>query len=173
MSDFAPGTYTIPNSGGWPFSPKFLDFASFLGFNSNKDRKGVHWQYDEKTTNRIEEIYLWGRIMANSSNHEDIKETVYNLKREIGVNWIGKSLVDDLWQYIQFDSKFARKKNEILKKALAEKGEEKVENKKEEDKILPAAGKPINFKKSSEVPPQETKFKTVEEKVIKKEVMEV
>lgn len=128
----------------WPYNPKFQDFCTFLGFGAESDKKGVKWGHDKKTAEKIEEIYLWGRIMAGSADHEAIKETVYGLRQRLGQNWIGETLVDGLWQHIKFDVAYKAKRKALLEKGLASQETEPEEEPKETvEKELPASGQPI------------------------------
>ena len=95
---------TLLSTDEWPYSPKFQDFADFLGLPADHDAKGVNWRYDDRTAKKIEELYTWGRSKANTNDHDQIKLTVKNLTRGLGVNWVGKSLVDRLWQYITMEA---------------------------------------------------------------------
>lgn len=111
---------TLVENDQWPYNPNFQDFVAFLGLPAEKDSKGTRWNYDQKTAQRIEELYKWGIVKVKSFDHEKVKEVIYNLQKKIGTNWIGKSLVDKLWQYIQFDSNYSQKIVEMLNRKKAE-----------------------------------------------------
>ena len=100
-----PNRITRDSDKEWPYSPKFQKFADFMGLPATKDSKGVNWRYDEKTAKRLEEIYLWGKEVADSEDPVDIMYAVNNLRKELGVNWKGKTLTDHLWGYIRLDIK--------------------------------------------------------------------
>lgn len=88
----------------WPYSPRFQEFADFLGLPSNKDSKGIDWRHDEKTAKKIEEIYAWGKNHSKSEDIVDVMLSVRQLQRDLGVNWRGKTLVDHLWGWTQLDT---------------------------------------------------------------------
>lgn len=147
--------YTKYYSKEWPYNPNFQDFATFLGLPAERDFKGTRWNYDKKTAERIEEIYKWGIVKIGGFDHEKIKKVVYQLQRNVGVNWLGKSLVDRLWQYIQFDSGYNGRLKELIQKkqkaTLKDKDYLNLESAKKAlkkpQKAIPAETSPIKTKK--------------------------
>lgn len=105
MSDNAPGTFTIGNPN-WPENVRFQDFSEFLGLSIKKDSRGTSWSYGQKTIDKVNEIFTWGKIKSKSQNLEDIKVKVFGLKRKVGTNFVGETLVNQLWQSIFLDSRF-------------------------------------------------------------------
>ncbi|MHA2069399.1 MAG: hypothetical protein ACXABY_33985 [Candidatus Thorarchaeota archaeon] len=97
----------------WPYSPKFQEFATFLGVPASKDAKGVNWRYDKKFARKIEDIYKWGKLYSKSEDPLDIMLSVKQLTRELGVSFRGKTLVDHLWGFTQLDSKTIKLRDEI------------------------------------------------------------
>lgn len=142
MSDFQPGTFTI-NSSNWPQDQKFQDFATFLGLKFEKDKKGVTWPYSQKTAQKLEDLYRWGKVKAKSLEHDDVKGQVYRLTKKVGVNYIGETLLDRLWQHIQFDSRISQ-------------GEYKELERKEEKAKEVHDGKAITIEKSGGKKPVKT-----------------
>ena len=117
----------------WPYNIKFQQFATFLGLTTEKDAKGVKWPHGDLMAKKVEDLYLWGKINSNSIDDDDIKKAVFDLQRRIGVNWIGKSLIDKLWQHVKFDTKVKptekqieslRKKEREIEKESTNVGEE-------------------------------------------------
>ena len=107
MADLAPQTFSI-GEGDWHYNPKFHDFATFLGLNE-RDAKGVNWKADKTTREKMGQVYLWGALKADTDDHQKIKAEIYKLQRAVGINWVGKSLVDRLWQHTVFDQDFKKK----------------------------------------------------------------
>src|SRR3990167_2638520 len=157
--------YTRIDKDKWPYSPIFQDFADFLGLSAERDAKGMNWRHDQKTIDKIQKIYFWGMVKAQSNDHDKIKEIVYNLQRKVGVNWVGKTLIDRLWQHTIFDTSFKRQIEKLSKQIEA--NEQKEAKKIEEpvrierpEKGIPASTKPIkkvkqehqNFKNTMEIP---------------------
>lgn len=145
--DFQPGTFTIRNDN-WPHDPKFQDFVVFLGLKLEKDKKGVVWPYSDKVAQKVEDLYMWGKVKSNSLEHDDIKKTIYQLVKTVGVNYIGETLLDRLWQHTQFDSRLNSGDIKRLQKE-----EEKSKNINE--------GKKIKLEKSSNTPPEKSIPSTV------------
>ena len=104
MSDFTAGKFSIENVN-WPDNPRFQNFAGFLGLSLEKDSRGTHWPYRQKVTDKVNEIFTWGKIRSDSQDLEKIKKEVFKLKRSVGTNFIGETLVEQLWEFITFDSK--------------------------------------------------------------------
>ncbi len=97
----------------WPYSPKFHDFANFLGLSGAKDSRGIYWRGDEKTAGKVEEIYKWGQASSGSDDHTRIKTQISKLQRNLGTNMRGKSLIDLLWQYTAMNTQVDHLKEEI------------------------------------------------------------
>lgn len=89
----------------WPYSPKFQEFATFLGLPAEKDAKGVNWRQDKKMANKMEALYAWGKYRAESEDIVDVMLAVRQLQKDLGVNSRGKTLVDHLWGWTQLDTK--------------------------------------------------------------------
>lgn len=141
MAELASGSFSI-GRGDWMINPRFQDFASFLGL-TERDAKGVNWKADDKTRRQMKDIYDWATFSSKSEEQSDIKKKVYDLQREVGVNWTGKLLVDRLWQHTSFDSKFQKHLSSLKDKP---KNVEPVVAKKRDDipvKHDPASIKPI------------------------------
>jgi hypothetical protein len=142
MADFAPLTFSI-GKGDWQMNPQFHDFCTFLGI-AERDAKGVNWKADEKTRQKLEDLYMWGALRGNTGDHNKIKEQVHKLQGSVGVNWTGKALVDRLWQHTTFDSKFKKAMDDYLvykEKAKQTKTEEKKSDAPRKTK--PAGAEPI------------------------------
>ena len=142
--------YTGFDIGSWPFSPKFQDFATFLGIPAERDAKGTNWRFDEKTSKKIEQIYVWGMMKAKSGEHEDIKKAVFDLQRKVGVNWVGKTLVERLWQHTMFDANFKREIVNFVKskqKEAVKEQEKKDEDMERKVDNRPQKGIPVPIKK--------------------------
>jgi len=110
MVDYSPRAKKTPNrqtksDNEWPNSPKFQEFANFLGLTPNRDAKGIDWRYDSKVAKKIEEIYAWGKLRSDSEDPLDIMLEVKRAIRDLGVPYRGKTLVDHLWGWTQLDSK--------------------------------------------------------------------
>jgi len=140
MSDLKPLTFSI-GKGSWTLSPKFHEFADFLGL-IERDAKGVVWKVDERTKERLGQIYLWGVFKAKTTDIDKVKEQVYELQRKVGNNWTEKTLVDRLWDQTMFDSSFQKNLDGLLKydKKKKEEKETKVDRPK---KAKPAQGKEL------------------------------
>lgn len=110
-----PNRVTSANQDEWPYSPKFQEFANFLGLPATKDAKGVNWRYDKKTAEKIEELFAWGKDKSGSEDIVDVMLAVRALQRDLGVNWKGKTLVDHLWGFIKLDTKNAGLDKEKLR----------------------------------------------------------
>ena len=144
------------NTNRWPYDPNFQDFATFLGLKAERDGKGIIWPYSDKTAIKLEDLYKWGKIKSESFKHEDIKRVVYDLTKKAGVNWIGETLIDKLWQHIQFDSdiknadyKQLEQKEQKIKEKQNQTGKEIKLDKSDEKKpkeLMPATVKPIKMK---------------------------
>lgn len=100
-------------SKDFPTSPKFHDFANFLGLTSEKDAKGVYWSGDAKTAKKMEEVYAWGKAASKSSDHVAVKTKIKQLQRRLGTNAQGKTLVDSLWQYTKMNTEMGFLKENI------------------------------------------------------------
>ena len=125
MADLQPGTFSIETEK-WPYDPTFQDFATFLGLNSKKDGKGTYWDFNDKTVERIKELYRWGIVNAKSVNPEEVKYHVFKLIKETGVNWVGETLVDKLWQHIQFDTNYKQKLDEVDRQIKSETSDDRA-----------------------------------------------
>lgn len=138
---------TLLSTDEWPYSPKFQDFADFLGLPADRDAKGVNWRYDDRTAKKIEELYTWGKSKANTDDHDQVKLVVKNLTRGLGVTWVGKSLVDRLWQYVTMEASNPHLSKKLYSEKLVEREKQtSVLNKKELDsmsKIIDKATAPI------------------------------
>lgn len=99
----------------WPYSPKFHEFADFLGLPAAKDSKGVYWRGDSKLAKKIEEIYAWGKYASGSEDIVDVMLAVRRLQRDLGINWKGLTLIDHLWGWVQLDTKGQKLTEEIGK----------------------------------------------------------
>jgi len=102
-------------SDDWPNSPKFQEFATFLGLPAEKDARGINWRHDKKTAQKIEEIYAWGKLVSDSEDPVEIMLSVKQAIRDLGVQVRGKTLVDHLWGWTQLDSKAQGLRNQIDK----------------------------------------------------------
>ena len=163
---------TFLDTEKWPYDPKFQDFANFLGLSPKRDAIGITWPWGEQIRDKIKEIYLWGKIMSGSADHETIKERVYSLKRSLGTNSLGETLVHELWQYTKFDHSYNRKKEELVEKGIvSEEKEIPIEPKEERpQKAIPAEGRPIKQVTAEiESPPREIPIKEIK---FKKEIIE-
>ena len=109
------------DSDEWPRSPKFQKFADFLGLPAAKDSKGVYWRGDAKLAHKMEQVWAWAKEKIQSDDPIDIMYAVNQLRKELGVNWKGKTLVDHLWGYTQLDTK----------KVIIEKDREKIDKEME------------------------------------------
>ena len=146
--------YTEFNIGDWPFSPKFQDFSTFLGLSAERDAKGINWRFDEKTSKKIEQIYVWGMLKAKSGDHDEIKKVVFDLQKKVGVNWVGKTLVDRLWQHTMFDTNFKKEIESFIKSKQKEIVEEQEQKEKEMEKKVddrPQKGIPAPTKKLGKI----------------------
>ena len=165
MADLAPLSFST-GGADWQYNPKFHDFATFLGL-TERDAKGVNWKADRKTRQKLEQLYFWGRLKANSTDHEKIKEQVFNLQRSVGVNWTGKLLIDRLHQHTIFDKKFqgAMEKFIAFQNQPAKPSKEK---KKEDLRAKPTKSKPVKKVKvkyetfDSDIEIKKVKMKTPE-----------
>ena len=104
MSDFSPGSFNIEEGLAFK-NPQMHDLLNFFGLIQH-DAKGMHWDIDEKVSKKLERLYIWAAYKSKSSDYEEIKNKLYDLQRNVGVNWTGRLLVDKLWQHTMFDSKF-------------------------------------------------------------------
>ena len=100
--------HTRLSTDEWPYSPKFQEFATFLGLPADKDSKGINWQHDKKTADKIEQIYAWGKARSKSDDPVDVMIAVKQLTRDLGVTFRGKPLVDHLWGWARLDTKSIR-----------------------------------------------------------------
>ena len=176
MTDLQPGTFSFQPVNEWPFSPKFQDFADFLGLSPDRDAKGVNWRYDKKTSDKMQQIYTWGMVKAKSVDHDQIKEAVYSLQKKVGLNWVGKILVDRLWQHTTFDAQYKKEVAKLYKQIeTTEKKETKEEVKPQverPEKLAPAESKPMkkikqteqSLKNTMDIP--EVKYKPAESQLI-------
>ena len=96
----------------WPYSPKFQEFATFLGVPAGKDSKGVNWRHDKKTADKIEKIYAWGKFKSGSDDIVDVMYAVKELRRDLGANFRGITLVKHLSGWTDLDTKTLRLKEE-------------------------------------------------------------
>ena len=147
--------FTIHLEDEWPYSPLFQDFANFLGLSAIKDGKGVWWGHDQKVKDRIKEIYQWGVVQSESKDMDKVKIKVYELIRSIGTNWTGQTLVEKLWQHLQFDSSYKARIDMLSAQIEEDKKEEKLQEvnqyiEEREQKVLetpqkatPADGKEV------------------------------
>lgn len=126
MADFAPLSFSI-GKGKHELDPKLYDFMSFLGL-VEEDAKGIDWSFGRKIGDKLERLYLWGKIKSNSDDHEKIKQALYGLQKKMGINSLGKTLVDEMWRYTMIDTAF-QKKAESLSKVKSEKP--KIEKKED------------------------------------------
>lgn len=89
----------------WPYSPKFHKFADFLGVPSTKDSKGIYWRGDSKLAKKMEELWMWAKERIGSDEPIDIMYAVNQLRKDLGVSWKGKTLIEHLWGWTQLDTK--------------------------------------------------------------------
>lgn len=119
----APLSFSI-GKGDKELDPRLYDFMSFLGL-VEQDAKGADWNFGRKIGEKVERLYLYGKVMSKSDDHEDIKRVIYDLQRKVGVNWTGKTLVDRLWQHTMLDTSFNRKLARLSEKKKPEPIKEK------------------------------------------------
>jgi hypothetical protein len=175
-----PGKFTI-NIEEWPLDPNFHDFAAFLGLPVEKDSKGTYWPYNKKVAQKLGEIYFWGKVKSKSLDHEKIKKVVYRLKKGVGVNWIGETLVNRLWEHIQFDTAIAKDDLKVIerleKEASKKEGKEvKMEKDKEgmPEKSKPSKTFPIKQERNVvfRIKPKEIEIKTTKRRPKEPELLE-
>ena len=97
----------------WPYSPKFQEFANFLGVPASKDAKGVNWRYDKKFARKIEKIYQWAKLKTKSDDDLDIMIATKQLIRDLGVSFKGATLVNHLHGFTLLDSQTLQKQEEL------------------------------------------------------------
>ena len=112
MTDFVPGGFNV-GGDNWPQTPKFQEFAGFLGLHSSRDAKGSSWLYDDKTSKRVKDIYHWGMKVVQEDDISKIKEWTVHVRRQIGTNVKGKELVDNVWKYLRMRDEGERVQREI------------------------------------------------------------
>lgn len=140
MSDFAPGGFNVEDNMSFG-NPKFHDFLDFLGL-VERDSKGTVWKVNDRNQKKLERLYTWAAYKAKSSDHDAVKQKLYELKKNIGVNWQGEALVDKLWEHTMFDRNFNRKLEQFVTHQETPK-EVKKEPKTVIEKTKPAEGKPV------------------------------
>lgn len=130
----------------FPYNEKFRSFVDFLGLPTEKDGKGSRWPYREATAKKVEDLYMWAKVMSNSVDEGKIRKQIIKLRKAVGVNWIGESLIENLWQHIKFDSQYKPTKRQIEALQKKEKG---LDLKEKE------YGESVEFEKNEEVKPKE------------------
>lgn len=139
MSDFTPGSFSVEDNMSFG-NPKFHDFLDFLGL-VERDSKGTVWKVNDRNQKKLERLYTWAAYKAKTTDHDEIKNKLYDLKKSIGINWQGELLVDRLWEHTMFDKQFSRKLEQFV--SHQEPPTPTVEDKVVTKKTAPAEGKPI------------------------------
>ena len=132
MTDTGRSTFL---SEDWSGSPKFREFAIFLGLNPNRDSRGINYKTEKRLADKMEKIYAWGKLKSGSEDAIDIMITVKQAIRDLGVNFRGETLINHLFGFVTLDTKTIdldaqkeriEKEKEIYKNPLEEAKEENV-----------------------------------------------
>lgn len=111
----------------WPFSPEFKKFCEFLGISAERDGKGVNWQHDNRTVNKLKSVYEWGKKRAGNEDIVDIMYSIRQLQRQLGGKWDGLPALNQLYGYSILETK----KEELAGKQMQVEKEMSLFNQKE------------------------------------------
>ena len=89
----------------WPYSPEFKKFAEFLGITAQRDGKGVNWQHDDRTVNKIKTVYEWAKKKSGNEDIVDIMYQVRQYQRQLGGQREGLEALNKIYGYSILEEK--------------------------------------------------------------------
>ena len=126
--------------GEWPFSPEFKKFAEFLGITAERHSKGVNWQHDDRTVNKIKTVYEWAKKRIGNDDIVDIMYQVRQCQRELGGQREGLEALNKMYGY----SILEEKKEDLTKQQTQVEKEMSLFKEKEEDGSSASGERPAN-----------------------------
>ena len=89
----------------WPYSPEFKKFAEFLGITAERDSKGINWQHNDKTVNKIKTVWEWAKKKAGNEDIIDIMYQVRQYQRQLGGQREGLEALNKIYGYSILEEK--------------------------------------------------------------------
>jgi len=81
----------------YKYNPEFHRFSEFLGVDRD-DR------VENKTANQISVIYDWGKEVVGKDDRVEVEMAIKQLMNSLGIKYLGKELINRLYQYIRLDT---------------------------------------------------------------------
>lgn len=110
------------------YKPEFHRFADFLGIDK-------HQREDYSLSSKVLFIYEWGSKKAKSDDFVDVLRAVTKMKKDIGNNTRGETLVKDMyrWARLEYDSLRLQDEKSIRMEQLSEEEKKALDR---QDRIL-------------------------------------
>lgn len=117
--------YTEPLGDVWKYDPDYNRAADFLGIDKNQ-------REDIKTAKKISYLIDWASKTRKSTKTEDALWTVNDLRKKLGVNTQGETLLGQLYEFVRLKQDRERKAPEIPYEQVIN---EMIQAKREEAKM--------------------------------------
>jgi len=103
----ADSSYSEPLGETYKYNPDYHRVADFLGVDRN-DR------LDYSLASKLSFIRDWAGIEAKNGNTDEALWKMHDLRKKLGVNSVGKPLVDEMFKYIRLYNARQTKDNQKL-----------------------------------------------------------
>lgn len=105
-------SYSEPVGETWKYDPDYHRVSDYLGVDAF-DRQDV------KLAQKVSTLRDWASQHSKSESIEDNVAALNDLRHKVGSNNLGKTLIDELYQHLRFQSKPDVGKNSVKKAPTA------------------------------------------------------
>lgn len=149
MADIA---YSEPMGENWKYNPDYHRVTDFLGIDKYDREK-----YD--VASKVSFLVDWGESMSKSRKIEDVLWRLNDLRKKLGVNTQGKTLLNQVYEYARLESDSKQKPEANYKDVISEMV---VQKEKREREIQEGQFKKDNLRLHKQIQKEQVK---VEQKI--------